>query len=45
MAAYDKRGTFNNAEDTLEGLKAELDARFATVDIDVIGCVALFTAY
>jgi trans-aconitate methyltransferase len=44
MAAYNARGTFSNAADTCEALKAELDARFAEVEIELIGCVALFAA-
>lgn len=44
MATYNKRGTFSNEEDNLDELKAALDARFASVDIQMIGCVALFAA-
>jgi hypothetical protein len=35
---------FSNTNDTLDGLKRELEARFDDVEIDVMGCVALFRA-
>lgn len=44
MSIYNARGVFANADDTLEALRAELSARFAEVSIEMIGCVALFTA-
>jgi hypothetical protein len=41
---YNGRGVFNNSADNLKGLEAGLRQRFATVEIELQGCVALFRA-
>lgn len=43
-AHYNKIGWFDNLQDTLPDLRAELEARFAQVKIQVTGCVAVFEA-
>ena len=42
--AFNRRGTFDNLGDTEEGLRQILEESFQTVQIDVIGSVAHFTA-
>ena len=44
MAGYNALGVFGNSRDSLDGLKAELQARFEAVDIRTQGCVAMFSA-
>lgn len=44
MGAYQARGMFHNADDSLEDLRSELAKRFDDFDITVRGCVALFEA-
>ena len=44
MRIYNDKGIFSNEQDDLEGLRAALAARFATVDLEVVGCGALFVA-
>jgi SAM-dependent methyltransferase len=39
-----RQGIFDNLDDTLEGLQATLAASFETVEVELIGCVALFSA-
>jgi hypothetical protein len=41
---YNSKGVFNNREDDLETLSDELRRRFAKVEIERQGCVALFRA-
>lgn len=41
---YNAKGVFNNREDDAEGLAEGLKKRFATVEIERQGCVALFRA-
>lgn len=41
---YNAKGVFNNREDDAEALARGLKQRFATVEIDRQGCVALFRA-
>ena len=41
---YNAKGVFNNREDDVEALAQGLKQRFATVEIDRQGCVALFRA-
>mgnify|MGYP002624569887 CR=1 FL=1 len=43
-ALYNAKGIFTNADDDLDGLRAELEQRFEHVDIRTVGCVALFSA-
>jgi len=44
MDVYNRKGIFSNKYDTLEGLRTELELRFADVTIEVVGCAALFSA-
>jgi SAM-dependent methyltransferase len=43
MEAYNKQGIFSNESDTLEGLEVALRQRFDDVQIEVVGCAALFS--
>ena len=45
MNAYNNKGVFSNLDDSAEGLKRELEARFSDVSVEVVGCVALFSAH
>ena len=42
--AFNKRGDFDNLEDTVDGLHAILDASFRDVEIEVAGSAAYFSA-
>ncbi|MGB0894069.1 MAG: class I SAM-dependent methyltransferase [Parashewanella sp.] len=44
MSLYNQKGFFSNTNDDLQGLRNGLEQHFEEVDINVIGCVALFTA-
>jgi len=44
MRLYNGKGVFCNENDTREALEKALTARFEEVQIEVIGCVALFSA-
>ena len=44
MNFYNKKGIFSNERDDLEGLESALSERFDNVEIEVVGCVALFSA-
>lgn len=44
MAAYNRVGIFSNTTDSLDALTQALRSRFADVDVDVVGCAALFVA-
>lgn len=44
MALYNNKGIFSNRNDDLDGLAAALSQRFREVAVEVIGCVALFSA-
>ncbi|MEM9630326.1 MAG: class I SAM-dependent methyltransferase [Pseudomonadota bacterium] len=44
MRIYNDKGVFSNENDTRECLEAELSRRFRSVDIEMMGCVALFSA-
>jgi SAM-dependent methyltransferase len=44
MAVYNKKGIFGNRSDTEEGLRHALEKHFATVSVEVVGKVALFSA-
>jgi len=44
MDAYNRKGIFTNRDDDLEGLKQQLALRFRKVSVEVVGCVALFSA-
>jgi 2-polyprenyl-3-methyl-5-hydroxy-6-metoxy-1,4-benzoquinol methylase len=43
MHFYNKKGIFSNERDDLEGLESALSERFNNVEIEVVGCVALFS--
>lgn len=42
-AVYNRRGIFHNAGDRVEDLEAALRLRFTSVELQVVGCVALFS--
>ena len=44
LPLYNAKGVFNNLDDDLAGLSEGLKARFGYVDIETVGCVALFRA-
>jgi hypothetical protein len=44
MDFYNRRGVFSNEGDDVEGLARELGRRFRNVTLDIVGCVALFSA-
>jgi 2-polyprenyl-3-methyl-5-hydroxy-6-metoxy-1,4-benzoquinol methylase len=44
MNAYNNKGVFSNTHDSAEDLKRELGARFTDVSVEIVGCVALFSA-
>jgi SAM-dependent methyltransferase len=44
MALYNAMGVFDNAADSVDGLRTALESRFEDVSIETCGCVALFRA-
>lgn len=44
MAFYNRKGVFSNTADTLDELRRALTRRFADVQIELVGCAALFAA-
>ena len=44
LRAFNRRGAFDNLEDSEEGLRDMLLASFERVEVEVIGSVALFSA-
>jgi len=44
MAHYNRHGVFSNRHDDVETLEAALRARFSRVEIEIVGCAALFSA-
>lgn len=44
MRIYNGKGVFSNENDTRTNLEAALMRRFSNVDIEMMGCVALFSA-
>ena len=44
MSIYNQKGIFDNHQDSLSVLASSLHEYFKEVDIQVIGCVAIFTA-
>lgn len=44
MAIYNSKGVFSNENDTRDALETALASRFEDVRIEMIGCVALFSA-
>ena len=45
MAFYNRKGIFGNTNDSEEDLRHLLGQHFPAFDLEVIGCVALFTGY
>jgi hypothetical protein len=43
MKIYNAKGIFSNADDHLDALRTVLAETYAEVQIDVVGCVALFS--
>jgi hypothetical protein len=44
MRLYNSKGIFSNKDDSLDALRQELERRFEHVDLNVVGCTALFAA-
>jgi hypothetical protein len=44
MHIYNAKGIFSNADDHLDALRGVLGETYAEEQIDVVGCVALFSA-
>ena len=44
LAAFNRRGAFDNLDDSEDGLRGILEASFEEVRIEIVGSVALFTA-
>ncbi len=44
MEAYNRKGVFSNREDRFQDLEAALNTRFERVELERIGCAALFAA-
>jgi 2-polyprenyl-3-methyl-5-hydroxy-6-metoxy-1,4-benzoquinol methylase len=44
MDFYNKKGIFSNQHDNLDALKQALGQRFRDVSVEIVGCVALFSA-
>ena len=44
MEQLNRDGTFTNRDDDLDGLKTQLDQRFASAQIEVVGSVGIFSA-
>lgn len=42
LKIYNHKGIFSNINDSYEDLKSELESRFENVEIQIVGCVALF---
>jgi hypothetical protein len=45
LRAFNWKGDFDNLGDTAEGLRQILEDSFHTVELDVVGSTALFTAH
>jgi len=44
MSLYNRKGIFSNQGDYLKDLEAGLETHFESVQIKIVGCVALFSA-
>jgi hypothetical protein len=44
LTAFNKRGAFDNLDDSEQSLRQMLEASFEQVDIDIVGSAAIFTA-
>ncbi len=45
MKIYNNKGIFSNSADVLDDLRCVLNERFEDVTVEVVGCVALFSAH
>ncbi|WP_036287037.1 class I SAM-dependent methyltransferase [Methylosinus sp. PW1] len=45
MEFYNRKGVFSNRDDDLDGLRDALERRFRNVQIDIVGCAAVFVAH
>ncbi|QDU06859.1 Ubiquinone/menaquinone biosynthesis C-methyltransferase UbiE [Gimesia aquarii] len=45
MHVYNQKQIFSNASDNLDALQSQLSSRYTDVELEVIGCVALFRAH
>lgn len=43
MDFYNRKGVFTNAHDDADALRAALEQRFGQVEIEIVGCAALFS--
>ena len=43
MNAYNRKGIFSNTQDSLGGIMETLSKRFKTFNVEVRGCVVLFS--
>lgn len=44
LAATNRRAVFDNRDDTEQWLRSRLEQRFDSIDVEVVGSVALFSA-
>ena len=44
MERLNRDGTFTNRDDDLDGLKTQLDQRFESAQVEVVGAVGIFSA-
>jgi hypothetical protein len=44
LSAFNRRGAFDNLDDTEEGLREILAASFESVELETVGSVAIFSA-
>jgi len=44
LATFNRRGAFDNLDDSEESLRSTLAGSFENVELDVVGSIALFTA-
>ena len=44
MGFYNRKGVFSNEADSVEDLRIALDRRFREVELEIVGCAALFVA-
>jgi SAM-dependent methyltransferase len=44
LGAFNRRGAFDNLDDTADGLRSILDSSFERVELEIVGSIVLFTA-
>jgi SAM-dependent methyltransferase len=44
LSAFNRRGAFDNLDDSEEGLRSILEASFQSVELETVGSIAIFTA-